>query len=125
MKKTIHRVLKMLFITIIASSIIFSCAKEGETIGIIKVVYSNGNPMINAKVVLNQTNGAPGTTSIDNLRKESQTDNNGRAQFTYAHEAILDVTVTKNSGNDTYIGNNVIRLVKGETTTLEVEAVIQ
>ena len=103
----------------------FSCEKEKETIGIIKVVFSNGNPMIGATVVLDQDNGAPGTDPIDNLRKEMVTDNTGRAEFTYTYEAILDVSVSKNVGNDTYSGNSVIRLLKGETTTLVVEAVIQ
>ena len=102
-----------------------SPTKEKDTIGIIKVVYSNGNPMIGATVVLDQTNGSPGTDPIDNLRQEKITDNSGRAEFTYMYEAILDVSVSKTSGNDTYSGNNVIRLLRGKTTTLVVEAVVQ
>ena len=81
--------------------------------------------MIGATVVLDQTNGAPGTDPIDNLRKQKNTDASGRAEFSYTHEAILDVSVSKTSGNDTYVGNNVIRLLRGKTTTLVVEAVIQ
>ncbi|MBE50500.1 MAG: hypothetical protein CMP51_02285 [Flavobacteriales bacterium] len=116
---------KIIFTISLISVMFFSCNKEKDTIGIIRVVYSNGNPMVNAKVVLDQLNGAPGTDPISGLRKESTTDARGEATFTYTYEAILDVNVTKTSGNNNYVGNNVIRLLRGETTILEVEALIQ
>ena len=125
MKKNWNKLLRLFSLTICFLFLISSCSKEQDTVGIIKVVYSNGNPMIGATVVLDQTNGAPGTDPIDNLRKQKNTHASGRAEFTYTHEAILDVSVSKTSGNDTYVGNNVIRLLRGKTTTLVVEAVIQ
>ena len=79
--------------------------------------------MPGATVVLDQTNGAPGTDPIDNLTKTATTDANGRAQFTYRYEAILDVTVSKTAGNNTYSGSSVLRLLRGETTTIVVEAI--
>ena len=125
MRKNKHKLVG-LFSTIVFLLFVFtSCTKENDTVGIIKVVYSNGNPMIGATVVLDQTNGSPGTDPIDDLRQQKTTDPSGRAEFTYTYEAILDVTVSKTSGNDVYSGNSVIRLLRGKTTTLVVEAVIQ
>ena len=53
------------------------------------------------------------------------TDNTGKAIFTYKHEAILDVSVNKNLGNDTYSGSGVIRLAEGKTEQITVEMVKQ
>ena len=102
-----------------------SCAKEKDTIGIVKVVNVNGNPISGATVVLNQQNGAPGTEPIKDLRQEKTTDASGKAEFIYTYEAILDVSVTKEEGNDIYIGSSVIKLMRGETTTEVVETVLQ
>ena len=125
MKTTTHKITLTVLTLFFLSMFFSSCEKEEDTVGIIQVVYSNGNPMIGATVTLNQTNGAPGTDPIDDLTKTAVTDASGRAEFTYRYEAILDVHVEKTSGNDTYTGNNVIRLLRGKTTTIVVEAVVQ
>lgn len=125
MKTTIHKIALILFLLISIPAILSSCSKEDDTIGIVKVVFSNGNPMPGATVILDQTNGSPGTDPIDNLRKTATTDASGRAEFTYRYEAILDVSVSKTAGNNTYSGTNVLRLLRGETTILVVEAVVQ
>ena len=44
------------------------------------------------------------------------------AIFTYKNEAILDVNVNKTSGNDTYSGSGVIRLLRGKTEQITVES---
>ena len=113
--------------TFLIGAIIFlaSCAKEKDTIGIIQVVNTSGQPVSGATVTLNQQNGMPGTTAINDLKKTSTTDLNGRASFTYEYEAILDVSVEKTSPPDTYLGSNVIRLLRGKTTTITVEIVKQ
>tara|TARA_B100000686_G_C16021041_1_gene585970 strand:- start:56 stop:430 length:375 start_codon:yes stop_codon:yes gene_type:complete len=123
MKIVKHKILAALLIITPILILFSSCSKEEDTIGIVKVVFSNGNPMPGATVVLDQTNGAPGTDPIDNLTKTATTDANGRAQFTYRYEAILDVTVSKTAGNNTYSGSSVLRLLRGETTTIVVEAI--
>ena len=120
-----HKILKILLSIVFIAAIFTSCKKEKETIAIIKVEYPDGSPMKGATVELDQTNGAPGTDPIEDLRKEKETDASGEAEFIYAYEAILDVTVTKESGNDIYLGSTVIKLVKGETTTKTVETVLQ
>ena len=125
MKKTIIKISSVLFVFLLVSTVFTSCTKEKETIGIIKVVYSNGNPVIGATVILDQQNTEPGTNPIENLQQENTTDASGRAEFRYTYEAILDVTVTKTSGNDTYEGSGVIRLLRGKTEQITIEAVKQ
>ena len=125
MKKTILKISSVLFILLLVSTVFTSCTKEKETIGIIKVVYSNGNPVIGATVILDQQNTEPGTNPIENLQQENTTDASGRAEFIYTYEAILDVSVSKTSGNDTYQGSGVIRLLRGKTEQITIEAVKQ
>ena len=125
MKKTILKISSVLFILLLVSTVFTSCTKEKDTIGIIKVVYSNGNPVIGATVILDQQNTEPGTDPIENLQQDNTTDASGRAEFRYTYEAILDVTVTKTSGNDTYEGSGVIRLLRGKTEQITIEAVKQ
>ena len=126
MKKTILKISSVLFILLLVSTVFTSCTKEKDTIGIIKVVYSNGNPVTGATVILDQQNTEPGTDPIANLRQVvEKTDANGQARFFYTYEAILDVSVSKISGNDTYQGSGVIRLLKGKTEQITIEAVKQ
>ena len=125
MKKTILKISSILLAFLLVSTVFTSCAKEKDTIGIIKVVYSNGNPMIGATVVLDQQNTEPGTDPIINLKQTKTTDASGRAEFIYKYEAILDVNVNKTSGNDTYEGSGVIRLLRGKTEQITIEAVKQ
>ena len=124
MKKTILKISSVLLAVFLVSTVFTSCEKEKDTIGIIKVVNSNGDPMSGVTVVLNQPNASPGTDPIDDLQKEETTDASGRAEFIYKYEAILDVTVSKTSGNDTYKGSGIIRLLTGKTEQVTVEAVL-
>ena len=126
MKKTALKISSILFSLLLVSTVFTSCTKEKDTIGIIKVVNSNGQPMSGVTVVLDQQNTEPGTDPIDDLRQEvEKTDANGEARFVYRYEAILDVSVSKVDGNDTYQGSGVIRLLRGKTEQITVEAVIQ
>ena len=59
-----------------------------------------------------------------NLTQTKETDAIGRAEFVYKYEAILDVTVSKTSGNDTYEGSGIIRLLTGKTEQVTIEAVL-
>ena len=124
MKKTPLKISSILLAFLLVSTVFTSCEKEKETIGIIKVVNSNGDPMSGVTVVLDQPNSSPGTDPIENLTQTKITDVSGRAEFIYKHEAILDVTVSKISGNDTYEGSGIIRLLKGKTEQVTIEAVV-
>lgn len=123
MKKTLLKKSGVLIIFLFFSATFSSCEKEKDTIGIIKVVYSNGNLVNGATVLLSQNNTIPGTSPIPNLTQSHSTDASGKAEFTYRYEAILDVNVTKNSGNDTYTGGGVIRLLRGKTEQITVEII--
>ena len=100
-----------------------SCEKNKQTIGIIIVKNSNGNTVSGATVTLHNDGmiSSQGSPSDPGLRKTSQTDANGRAEFIYELEAILHIDVEKISGNDVYTGSNVIRLLKDQTITKVVE----
>ena len=124
MKKTILKISSILLAVFLVSTVFTSCEKEKDTIGIIKVVNSNGDPMSGVTVVLDQPNSSPGTDPIENLTQTKETEASGRAEFVYKYEAILDVTVSKTSGNDTYEGSGIIRLLTGKTEQVTVEAVL-
>ena len=66
--------------------------------------------MSGVTVVLNQQNTIPGTDPIESLRKTALTDATGKALSPTDMRQILDVSVNKTSGNDTYLGSGVIRL---------------
>jgi hypothetical protein len=125
MKKTILKISSILLAVFLVSTVFTSCEKEKDTIGIIKVVNSSGQAMSGVTVVLDQQNTEPGTDPITNLKQTKTTDASGRAEFIYTYEAILDVSVSKISGNDTYQGSGVIRLLRGKTEQITIEAVKQ
>jgi len=125
MKKTLLKISSALLILFFVSTTLTSCKKENDTTGIIKVVNSSGQAMSGVTVILDQQNTIPGTEAIENLRKSGTTDATGKASFKYKYEAILDVNVNKISGNDTYSGSGVIRLLRGKTEQITVEAVKQ
>jgi len=100
-----------------------SCEKEKETIAVIIVKNSNGAVVPNASVTLfpDQTISSGGLYPDPSLTKTNNTDANGQVEFTYELEAILNIAVTKVEGNSTYTGVNIIRLLKGKSTTKVVE----
>ena len=101
-----------------------SCQKEKETIGIIIVKNSNGAVVSGASVTLwPDSTISPQGTNPDHrsLNKTNKTDENGKAQFTYELEAILNIEVIKVDGNSTYTGTNIIRLIRGKSVTKVVE----
>jgi len=121
MKTITHKIARILFVFLFISSIFTSCEKEKDTIGIVKVVNSNGNIVQGATVVLNQLNTIPGTDPIDKLRQTAKTDANGKAEFEYTYESILNIEVDYTNGNDSYTGSGVIRLLRGKIISETVE----
>jgi len=101
-----------------------SCKKEKDTIAVIIVKDTNGNIVSGAQVELypNQSiNPVSGELPNFDLNKVKTSDSAGRVQFTYDLESILNIKATIQIGNDDYEGNNIIRLLRGKTTTKVVE----
>tara|TARA_Y100000739_G_scaffold202112_1_gene187308 strand:+ start:143 stop:544 length:402 start_codon:yes stop_codon:yes gene_type:complete len=119
------------FFPLIILTTITSCEKAKDTIGVIIVQDFTGNTVSGASVVLHQDGaiGPLGQGPNDHgedvlpytIRKTDITDANGRAEFTYELEAILQVDVEKIEGNDTLRGSNIIRMIKEKTVTQVVE----
>ena len=123
----LNRIFKTILLgvfSLVITSTFTSCEKEKDTIAVIIVKDTYGNVVSGATVEVypNQTiNPTSGELPISDLRKVNTTDANGKAQFTYELELILNVKATIKIGNYDYEGNNIIRLLRGQTTTKVVE----
>tara|TARA_B110000240_G_scaffold87786_1_gene99853 strand:- start:133 stop:519 length:387 start_codon:yes stop_codon:yes gene_type:complete len=123
----LNKILKSVLLGIFALVIVTnfsSCKKEKDTIAVIIVKDTNGNVVSGAQVELypNQSiNPVSGELPNSDLNKINTTDANGRVQFNYDLESILNIKATIKIGNDDYEGNNIIRLLRGKTTTKVVE----
>ena len=117
--KTAILILSLLLFSIINTS----CEKSKSTIGIVIVKDANNQTVEGATVVLHNDGliSTQGSTPVPKLRKEAKTDENGIAEFLYELEAILKVDVEKITGNETWKGSNVIRLLKEKTVTQVIE----
>ena len=122
-----------------------SCKKEKYTIAVIIVKDSSGNTVPQARVILHanqlkeslymydpdnytdrsldllvkanlDTLYSP-TGQYSDVFKADWTDENGRAEFTFPLEMILNASVLKTDGNDEYLGVNVINIKKEKTST--------
>ena len=122
LNKILKPVLLGVFALVLTSSIT-SCQKAKDTIGVIIVKDINGNTVAGATVVLHQDGmtSPQGEDTNPAIKKDDVTDANGRAEFTYELEAILNVDVVKTEGNNVYTGSNIIRLLKEKTVTKVVE----
>tara|TARA_B110000003_G_C16177506_1_gene350045 strand:- start:112 stop:510 length:399 start_codon:yes stop_codon:yes gene_type:complete len=116
--------------SIILLTAVASCQKAKDTIGVIIVKDFSGNTISGATVSLHQDDatGPQGQSANEDpeqlpyiIRQTDITDANGRAEFTYKLEAILQIDVEKIEGNDTLTGSNIIRMIKEKTITQVVE----
>ena len=122
-----------------------SCKKEKDTIAVIIVQDGSGNLVPNARVILHANplkdlintydpNNYPNrsldilvesnldtiyspTGQNSNVFKADWTDSNGRAEFTFPLEMILNVSVLKVDGNYEYLEANIINIEKEKITT--------
>ena len=81
--------------TLVLLITITSCQKAKDTIGVIIVKDVSGNTIPEATVTLHQDGAISqeGNSPNPDLRKTDETDENGRAEFTYELEAIFQVDV--------------------------------
>ena len=123
----LNRIFKTILLGVFAlviTTTFTSCKKEKDTIAVIIVKDTNGNVVSGAQVELypNQNiNPVSGELPNSDLNKINTTDANGRVQFNYDLESILNIKATIKIGNDDYEGNNIIRLLRGKTITKVVE----
>ena len=123
----LNRIFKTVLLGVFAlviTSTFTSCKKEKETIAVIIVKDTFGSVVSGALVELypNQSiNPVSGELPNFDLNKVNTTDADGRVQFNYDLESILNIKATIKIGNDDYEGNNIIRLLRGQTTTKVVE----
>ena len=102
---------------------VISCQKEKATIAVIIVKNNSGQVVPKAFVTLfpEPTISSQGNLPNPSLTNTERTDANGIARFTYDMEAILNIDVVKYEGNDTLVGTDIIRLLKGKSVTKAVE----
>ena len=123
----LNRIFKTILLGVFAlviTSTFTSCKKEKDTVAVIIVKDTFGNVVSGALVELYPNlsiNPASGELPNSDLNKINTTDANGRVQFNYDLESILNVKATIKIGNYDYEGNNIIRLLRGQTTTKVVE----
>jgi len=142
MLNTIFKTILLGVFSLVITTTFTSCKGQIDTIAVIIVKDGSGNTVPNARVALHalQLKGlltdydADDYSSLDNLVKSNLdtvysptgqisdlfkaewTYNNGRAEFTFPLEMILNVSVLKIDGNDEYLGSNVINIQKEKTT---------
>jgi hypothetical protein len=78
-------------------------------------------PYVRVTLYPSATFSEQGSTPSPSLTKTNITDSNGKAEFTYELESVLNIEVTILIGNDNFQGKNSINLLKGKTTTKVVE----
>ena len=120
----LNKILKtsLLVVFFLVFSFIFSsCTKEEPTIAIITVKDVNGVPLEGADVWLHQNGQISPQGELSNVSDYQQTDVNGKTTHEFDLEAILNIEAEITIGNNTYTGQNVIRLLRGKTVSKTVE----
>ena len=109
------------FVLLMFVGTITSCKKEEPTIAIITVKDANGNNLQGAGVWLHQNGQISPQGELSNVSDYQQTDANGKTSHEFDLPAILNVSVQYTEGNYTYTGQNVVRLLQGQTVSKTVE----
>ena len=98
-----------------------SCKKSEDTKAIITVIDVNGGVVAGATVRLHQDGLISPSGQYSEVSDEQNTDNSGKTEHVFEHEAILNIEVSKWVGNNELTGNNVIRLLKHKTVSKTIE----
>ena len=97
-----------------------SCSDDPVATGVITVYNDEGLIVVGAKVVLTQEEILG--VSQTNIVSTQFTDSKGQTEHVLDREAVMNVTSTYVSGNDTlYFGESVIALVLGKTVAKNIE----
>jgi len=98
-----------------------SCKKPEDTKAIITVIDVNGDVVVGATVKLHQDGLRSPSGQYSEVSDEQKTDNSGKTEHVFEHEAILKVDAYKWAGTDSIYGSNVIRLLKHKTVSKTIE----
>mgnify|MGYP001203159708 FL=1 len=98
-----------------------SCKKPEDTKAIITVIDVNGGVVVGATVRLHQDGLISPSGQYSEVSDEQNTDNSGKTEHVFEHEAILNVDVSQWVGTNKLTGNNVIRLLKHKTVSKTIE----
>lgn len=98
-----------------------SCKKPEDTKAIITVIDVNGGVVVGATVRLHQDGLISPSGQYSEVSDEQNTDNSGKTEHVFEHEAILNIDVSKWVGTNELTGSNVIRLLKHKTVSRTIE----
>ena len=98
-----------------------SCKKPEDTKAIITVIDVNGGVVVGATVRLHQDGLISPSGQYSEVSDEQNTDNSGKTEHVFEHEAILNIDVNKWVGTNELTGSNVIRLLKHKTVSKTIE----
>jgi hypothetical protein len=114
MKKNIALVAGIFSLTAVLITSLGSCHKDEDTVAIITVVDSLGNPVPSASVTLHQDQVINPTTGAQaNVRVTQLTGSAGTAEFIFDLEAYLNIDAVKGP----YSGQAFVRLKQNETVS--------
>ena len=98
-----------------------SCKKPEDTKASITVIDVNGDVVVGATVRLHQDGLISPSGQYSEASDEQKTDNSGKTEHVFEHEAILNIDVNKWVGTNELTGSNVIRLLKHKTVSKTIE----
>ena len=114
MKKNVGPFLGLLSLSLFLMIFSGSCNKESDTMAVITVVDTAGNPVTSATVTLHQDSVInPVTNNQANVRVTKTTGSSGTAEFVFALEAYLDIDASKGTKS----GQAFVRLKQGESVS--------
>lgn len=118
MKKKIHILSVLLFISVLPLTIFTSCDKDTNSyVDVLVVNESDRAPVPGVKVQLYQHNPDPQDVNY----VEGVTDANGVFSAQYHAPGILNIKATLNVENNGYrTGKGSVRLIEGETKTAQI-----
>ena len=114
----LNKVLKNNLLALFFAFALVSCQEESPTRAILTITLSDGSPAYDGaqscKVILSQEGLVNSAGNESNVYKMDYTSSDGSVEFEFVNEAILNVDVEYETGNNTYTAESVIKLVREE-----------
>ena len=114
----LNKVLKNNLLALFFALAFVSCQEESPTRAILTITLSDGSPAYDGaescKVILSQEGLVNSAGNESNVYKMDYTSSDGSVEFEFVNEAILNVVVEYETGNNVYTAESVIKLVREE-----------